>query len=384
MEDKHQESFHMPSIQPVMGTSLYAIQEEATTTKSLRPLSLILTRVHAGYFGITLSISSQALLWKILSSPVNSSQGLHHMFHKLPSLSFLLLWCLAFPIQVFLSLLYTLKCFLHFNMVKQEFKHHVGVNYLFAPWVSWLLLLQSSPWVSPDSALYVLLWWAFVTPLIALDVKIYGQWFTTEKRFLSAFASTASHMTVLGNLVGARTAALMGWKESALCMFSLGIIHYLVIFVTLYQRLSGENYSPPNLRPTLCLFFAVPSTASSSWRSISGSFDQPSKMMFYLSLFIFASLACRPLLFKRCMRRFNVAWWVYSFSLTFLALSSAEYAHDMRGIRGKGLMLALSALSVVVFLSLLVLTALRLDQLLWDEEQDEEPSLGFPSDSESS
>lgn len=290
MEDKNQELFHIPSIQPVMEASLYTIQEEVTTTKSLKPLSSILTRVHAGYFGITLSISSQALLWKFLSNQVNSSQGLHHMFHKLPSLSFLLLWCLAFSTLVFLSLIYILKCFLHFNMVKQEFKHHVGVNYLFAPWVSWLLLLQSSPWVSPNSELYAWLWWAFVAPLIALDVKIYGQWFTTEKRFLSAFASTASQMTVLGNLVGARAAALMGWKESAVCMFSLGIIHYLVIFVTLYQRLSGENNSLPNLRPTLFLFFAVPSTASSAWNSISGSFDTPSKMMFYLSLFIFASL----------------------------------------------------------------------------------------------
>ncbi|KAI3419270.1 uncharacterized protein J3R85_013265 [Psidium guajava] len=367
-----------------MGTSLYTIQQEAAATKSLKPMSLILTRLHAGYFGITLSISSQALLWKILSSQVNSSRGLHHMFHRLPSLSFLLLWCLAFSTQVFLSLLYTLKCFLRFNMIKQEFKHHVGVNYLFAPWVSWLLLLQSSPWVSPDSALYALLCWAFVAPLIALDVKIYGQWFTTEKRFFSAFASTESHMTVLGNLVGGRAAALMGWKESALCMFSLGIIHYLVIFVTLYQRLSGENYSLPNLRPNLCLFFTVPSAASSAWRSISGSFDAPSKMMFYFSLFIFASLACRPLLFKRCMKRFNIAWWAYSFSLTFLALSSAEYAYDTRGIGRKGLMVTLSALSVMVFLSLLVVTVVKLDQLLWDEEQDDEPSLGFLSDSESS
>lgn len=377
MEDKNQELFHKPSIQPVMETSLYTIQEEVTTSKSLRPLSLILTRVDAGYFRITLSISSQAILWEILSNQANSSQGLHHIFHKLPTLSFHLLWCLAFSTQVFLSLLYALKCFLHFNMVKQEFKHHVGVNYLFAPWVSWLLLLQSSPWVSPNGTLYTLLWWAFAAPLIALDVKIYGQWFTTEKRFLSTFASTASYMTVLGNLVGARAAALMGWKESALCMFSLGMIHYLVIFVTLYQRLSGEDNSSPNLRPSLFLFFAVPSMASSAWNSISGSLDTPSKMLFYLSLFIFACLACRPLLFEKCMKRFNVTWWAYSFSLTFLAVSSAEYAHDMKGIGRKGVMLALSALSVVVFLCLLVFTAVKLDQLLWDEEQDDEPSLGF-------
>lgn len=47
-------------------------------------------------------------------------------------------------------------------------------------------------------------------------------------------------------------------------------------------------------------------------------------------------------------------------------------------------MLALSALSIVVFLILLVLTMVKLDQLLWDEEQDDDSSLGSLSDSESS
>jgi hypothetical protein len=38
--------------------------------------------------------------------------------------------------------------------VKAEFLHHVGVNYLFAPWISWLLLLQSSPFITPKTCIH--------------------------------------------------------------------------------------------------------------------------------------------------------------------------------------------------------------------------------------
>ncbi|KAL4381611.1 hypothetical protein AHAS_Ahas04G0150800 [Arachis hypogaea] len=52
-----------------------------------------------------------------------------------------------------LSLLYILKCLLFFKMIKFEFLHHVGVNYLFALWISWLLLLESSPFMALKSSL---------------------------------------------------------------------------------------------------------------------------------------------------------------------------------------------------------------------------------------
>lgn len=183
----------------------------------------------------------------------------------------------------------------HFHLVKAEFLHHVGVNYLFAPWISWLLLLQCAPCrgAQPGSALYLALWWALVLPVVGLDIKIYGQWFTTKGRRynLTAVANPTSQMTVIGNLLGSCAAALMGWNETAIILFSLGIIHYLVLFVTLYQRLSGcGNNLPTMLRPVFFLFFAAPGAASSAWDKIVGRFDTVAKMLFFLSLFLFLSL----------------------------------------------------------------------------------------------
>ncbi|KAL2495421.1 S-type anion channel SLAH1 [Forsythia ovata] len=243
----------------------------------------ILTRLHAGYFRISLSFGGQVLLWKILSEHVNETQAIRFILHihTLPSMAFLLLWWLSLCVLILLSVLYSLRCIFYFNLVKSEFLHYVGVNYLFIPWISWLVLLQTVPFVNANDVSYQIMWWVFVVPLVILDIKIYGQWFTTEKRFLSMEANPTSQISVIGNLVGAWTAARMGWKESAVCIFTLGLAHYLVVFITLYQRLSGANRFPAMIRPVFFLFVATPSMGSLAWSSISGSFDMPCKMLFF-------------------------------------------------------------------------------------------------------
>ncbi|CAL0328950.1 unnamed protein product [Lupinus luteus] len=323
-------------------------------------LSSFLALFHAGYFRISLSLSSQALLLKILIEPIQDAHPLRPLFSIIPSTALILLWSLALFTLVTLSFLYVLKCVFHFKMVKDEFLDHVGVNYLFVPWICCLLLLESSPLLHPTTLYYQILWWVFVAPILVLDVKIYGQWFTKGKRFLSTVANPTSQLSVIANLVGAQVSAQMGWKESAICMFSLGIAHYLVLFVTLYQRLPGNNNLPPMLRPVFFLFFAAPSMASLAWNSICGKFDTGSKMFFFLSIFLFICLVSRPLLFKKSMKKFSVAWWAYSFPLTALALASTQYALEVDEVMAHVTMLLLSTLSVLVSLILIIFTALNI------------------------
>ncbi|XP_072984894.1 S-type anion channel SLAH1-like [Typha latifolia] len=321
------------------------------------------TGFHAGYFRISLSLCGLALLWKTLSAPSTDPLALRPIIHVLPSVAFVLLWSLALASLVVLSLLYVARCLFRFRSVRAEFDHHVGMNYLFAPWISWLLLLQSTPFLHPKTKCYHLLWWVFSLPILVLDVKIYGRWITQGK-FLSMVANPTSQISMIGNLVGARAAAEMGQRESAVCMFSVGIAHYLVLFVTLYQRFLGNDSLPAMLRPVFFLFFAAPSMASLAWHSISSNFDTPCKMLFFLSLFLFASLVSRPALFKRSMRKFSVSWWAYSFPLTILALAATEYAQEVKGLTSNVLMLVLSMLSVIVTLVLMAFTAIRSNDLL--------------------
>ncbi|CAN4122926.1 unnamed protein product [Withania somnifera] len=341
-------------------------------------ISSMLTRIHAGYFRISLSLCWETLLWKTLLDPTNNETK---FLHRIPRIVYrpilIFLWSFALFILVLLSLLYLLKCVFRFKLVKGEFLHHVGVNYLFAPWISWLILLESYPFIVPKHIGYKALWWVFAVPVIILDVKIYGQWFTKGKRFLTAVANPTSHLSVIGNLVGARAAAKMGWQEVSVFLFSLGMVHYLVLFVTLYQRLSGSDRLPAMLRPVFFLFSAAPSMASLAWASITGSFDTASKMLFFLSLFLFTSLICRPTLFKKSMRKFNVAWWAYSYPVTLLALASTRYAKEVKGKVPHTIMLTLSSLSIIVIIALLLSTALYSKILL----RDDDPSLNLPKHS---
>uniref|UniRef100_A0A7N0RJS1 Uncharacterized protein n=1 Tax=Kalanchoe fedtschenkoi TaxID=63787 RepID=A0A7N0RJS1_KALFE len=330
-------------------------------------ISSALARFHAGYFRISLSLSSQALLWKTLSNPPQGAHSLRRMLGFLPTSAFILLWSLALSTTVALSVLYLLRCMLHYKKIKVEVGNNVGVNYLFVPWISCLFLIQSSPFNSPDFAsIHFILWWVFTVPIFILDVKIYGQWFTKGKnKFLSIVANPSSLLSVVGNLVGARGAAIMGWREVAIFMFALGMTHYLVLFVTIYQRLQGSNSLPTRLKPVFFLVFAAPSMAALAWDSISpNKFDNSSKMLFFVSLFNFLSLVCRPTLFKKSMKKFHVAWWAYSFPLTILALASAEYAQEVQGVVAHSLMLALSATSVTVTLLLMVFTAFKSNGLV--------------------
>ncbi|XP_076906008.1 S-type anion channel SLAH4-like [Bidens hawaiensis] len=353
-------------------TTLHTTQDDhiLITIKSI--IIPIITRLHAGYFHIPLSLCFQTLLWKTLREPPDHAHHYRNMLRVLPSHAFILMWCLSLFILVSLSILYILKCALLSNMVKQEYLNNIHVNYLFAPWISCLLLLQSSPFFAPKTDnyyyyyyyYYFILWCVFTLPIIILDVKIYGQWLTKGKRLLSTVANPASQLSMIGNFVAARVVVEMGWKESAMVMFSIGFVHYVVLFVTLYQRLTGNSCMPALLRPVMFLFIAAPSMASLAWDSISGTFDCCSKMMFYLSVFLFLSLVSRPNLFKKSMKKYNVVWWAYSYPLTILALASTEYAQEMKTDFAHLLMIILSGLSVLVSLILMVYTALNTNILM--------------------
>lgn len=84
----------------------------------------------------------------------------------------------------------------------------------------------------------------------------------------------------------------------------------------------------------------------------------------------------RPTLFKKSMRKFNIAWWAYSFPLTMLALASAEYAQEVKGHAAAALMLIISGLSLLVFIGLVLFTVLNVPKLL----RENDPILSFAKD----
>lgn len=230
----------------------------------------ILARLHAGYFRISLALFSQALLWKILGESPDHAHALRRMFRMLPSTAFVLHWSLALFSLASLSLLYILRCLYHFEMVKAEFLHHVGVNYLFAPWISWLLLLQSSPFITPKpcipSSVVGFCGSSGGSRCQNLRPVVYQR----KEVFISG---GESYQSAISDREFGRGPGCSGNRVEGECclyvLFGHGTLSCPVCY-TISKVIRGQQ-------PVFFLFFAAPSVASLAWDSISGSFDNPQR-----------------------------------------------------------------------------------------------------------
>ncbi|KVH95436.1 C4-dicarboxylate transporter/malic acid transport protein [Cynara cardunculus var. scolymus] len=246
-----------------------------------------LLRFPIGCFGMCLGLSSQAILWNSLAiSPATK-------FLHIPPYINLVLWILALVVLVCVTTTYLLKCIFYFEAIRREYFHPVRINFFFAPWVVCMFLAIGAPPMIAQKPLHPALWCAFMIPYFLLELKIYGQWLSGGKRRLCKVANPSSHLSVVGNFVGAVLAAKVGWNEAGKFLWAIGFAHYLVLFVTLYQRLPTSVALPKELHPVYSMFIAAPSAASIAWEAIYGEFDGSARTCYFIALFLYISLVVR-------------------------------------------------------------------------------------------
>ncbi|URD83270.1 hypothetical protein MUK42_05316 [Musa troglodytarum] len=177
----------------------------------------------------------------------------------------------------------------YFEAIRREYFHPVRVNFFFAPWIACMFLAIGTPprWVPKH--LHPAVWCAFIAPVFVLELKIYGQWLSGGKRRLCKVANPSSHLSVVGNFVGAILAAKVGWGEAGKFLWAVGLAHYVCVFVTLYQRLPTNEALPKELHPVYSMFIATPSAASIAWTAVYGEFDAVSTTFYFIALFLYCS-----------------------------------------------------------------------------------------------
>lgn len=242
-----------------------------------------LLRYPISSFGICLGVSSQSIMWKALATSAPAK------FLHISLRVNLVLWCISIALISTVASIYLLKMVIYFEAVRREYYHPIRINFFFAPWISLLFLALGLP-PSVASNLPPALWYVLMTPIFCLELKIYGQWMSGGQRRLSKVANPSNHLSVVGNFVGALLGASMGLKEGPIFFFSVGLAHYMVLFVTLYQRLPTNETLPKELHPVFFLFVAAPSVASMAWAKIQGTFDYGSRIAYFISLFLYFSL----------------------------------------------------------------------------------------------
>ncbi|XP_071734099.1 S-type anion channel SLAH3-like [Rutidosis leptorrhynchoides] len=309
-----------------------------------------LLRYTISSFGICLGVSSQAIMWKNLATTAPT-----HFLHISLKVN-LVLWCISVMLFVVVALTYLLKVIFYFEAVRREYYHPVRVNFFFAPWGALLFLAIGIP-SKITTNLPHFLWYILMTPIFILELKIYGQWMSGGQRRLSKVANPVNHLSVVGNFVGALLGASMGLKEGPIFFFAVGVAHYTVLFVTLYQRLPTNETLPKELHPVFFLFVAGPSVASLAWAKINGSYDNASRIAYFIAMFLYFSLAVRISFFRGF--KFSLAWWAYTFPMTGAAIATIRYATEVSNIFTKSMSIILSVIATLTVFALLITTILH-------------------------
>ncbi|XP_016452504.2 S-type anion channel SLAH2 [Nicotiana tabacum] len=309
-----------------------------------------LLRFPISSFGIILGVSSQAIMWKALATSATTK-----FLHISLDVN-LVLWCISVALMAIVSFTYALKIIFYFEAVRREYYHPIRVNFFFAPWIALLFLALGLP-PTVYQNLPEALWYVLMTPFLCLELKIYGQWMSGGQRRLSKVANPSNHLSVVGNFVGSLLGATMGLKEGAIFFFAVGLAHYTVLFVTLYQRLPTNETLPKDLHPVFFLFVAAPSVASMAWANIQGSFDFGARIAYFIALFLYFSLAVRINFFRGF--RFSLAWWAYTFPMTGAAIATIRYSNVVNTVVTKILVVILCTLSTLTVTALLVTTIIH-------------------------
>lgn len=309
-----------------------------------------LLRFPVSAFGMCLGMSSQAILWKRIA--ISASTRFLHITVKIN----LVLWCASVAVMAAVSALYACKLVLYFEAVRREYYHPIRVNFFFAPWIACLFLAIGVPDVVA-ATLPHWLWYVLMAPIVCLELKIYGQWISGGQRRLSRVANPSNHLSIVGNFVGALLGGIMGLKEGPMFFFSVGLAHYMVLFVTLYQRLPTSETLPRDLHPVFFLFVAAPSVACLAWARITGEFGYGSRVAYFIAMFLYASLAVRINLFRGFS--FSLAWWAYTFPMTSAAIASIRYSSEVKNAFTQCMCIGLAAAATLAVAALFLATLLH-------------------------
>ncbi|KAM3350037.1 hypothetical protein ACQJBY_022694 [Aegilops geniculata] len=305
-----------------------------------------LLRFPISAFGMVLGVSSQAILWKTLATAPPTA------FLHLSLAVAHALWYISLALMGLVSCIYLLKIVFYFEAVRREFHHPIRANFFFAPWIACLFLVQGAP--RELAQVHHGVWYMLMAPIFCLELKIYGQWMSGGQRRLSKVANPSNHLSIVGNFVGALLGAKMGIREGPIFFFAIGLAHYIVLFVTLYQRLPTNVTLPKELHPVFFLFVAAPSVASMAWAKINGEFDNGARIAYFIALFLYMSLAVRINFFRGF--RFSLAWWAYTFPMTGASIATITYATEVTNVLTRTLSIGLSGIATVTVAGLLVTT----------------------------
>lgn len=296
-----------------------------------------LLRFQITMFGACIGTSALALQYASIRSAT------HGIEHDVAQILHTIFWAVAVATLVLVGFTYLLKVWFWRGAAIREFLHPTRCNFFAAPLISIMFLSLGAPdgvneafGGGPDRR--PPLWFAIFCGVLqaSWNIFVYREWFLGDSRSIRNNNPTYQ-IAVVGNFIMASLAGSIdnAVKDYSLAFIAVGIIIWLVVFITLFQMVSIrndkgiQNHLPPDIHPTLFLFIAPPSAAATAIANFEGKFGTLSRSWLFFAFFMyllvlsgFRSLIKGPI---------TTAHWAFTFPLIALTNAIVAFYLDLLG-----------------------------------------------------
>ncbi len=218
---------------------------------------------------------------------------------------------------VLLLAIYTSKLVRYRGAVVAELRHPIKLN--FFPTISISLLLLSIVMLHRYPDLAHLLWLAGAILHIFFTFYVMNVWIYHE-HFEVHHLNPSWLIPVVGNVVVPITGVSLGYYEVSWFFFSIGIVFWLVLLATIFNRVLFHNPLPSKLMPTLFILIAPPAIGFISYTKLSGGIDAFAHILYYVGLFLTFLLLTQARRFARL--QFFISWWAYTFPMAAITVAT--------------------------------------------------------------
>ena len=221
-----------------------------------------------------------------------------------------------------ITLGYLIKTLVSFKSVLEEIHNPVKIN--FFPLISKILLVLSVVYLSVDMGTSKILWIAGTALQFLFSILIISTWIH-HTHFKIEHLTPAWFIPIVGFVIVPIAGIPHGFVELSWFAFAVGLVFWLVLFVVVFYRMIFHAPIVQKLLPTLFILFAPPAIAFIAWSKLAGGLDPFGRILFSISLFIFALVLYRVRIFFKL--RFYLSWWAYSFPLSAITLAAVQMYH---------------------------------------------------------
>lgn len=293
-----------------------------------------------------------------------------------PKIIWYILYFISITILAFCIIVFALRIIIFPSALIADFNHPRLMNFFFMPVIIGALCIITTPTAWRTLSEFRVGFYILAVYQLLLSLFMFGEWLFGAHP--TAFIHPLVFMQTIGFFLLANIGASAHLLDQAWAMFSVGILFWLLVFITNFQHVAlALDKQRERPQPTFFLFIAPPAQAAitvvvlhaaglaandpnvntSTLLSVSNVTQWPrlAQSIMYIDLFLYLLIV--RLFPTFWTSKFSVSWWAYIFPLS-AAASTTTWRYKSEGGMFWGILAAILAIiatiAMVVVLSVTI------------------------------